>query len=356
MVNITLSHVGKVFGKTPAVRDVSLTIDSGTFLFLVGPSGCGKTTILRMIAGLETPTSGSIFFDTTEVTTTPIEQRNVGFVFQQYALWPHMTVEQNILFGLKQRPLAPEVRTERLEDVLALTQLDSYRGRFPESLSGGQQQRVALARALALKPSVMLFDEPLSNLDPHLRKEIRSELYALHHSKKIAATMIYVTHDTEEALSMADSIAVVAGGEIQQVGSPQELYNTPISSFVANFLGEASIISGPVQHDSAGFFLSWGDERLGLGKEERWSKGQTVKVMIRPESFVFIPDDATEAITGIVQRKTYLGAHYEIALTPRAGTNQEHITIHIPSRHSEPPAVGELFTAHYRSRSLAYLT
>ncbi len=244
MIPLTIDHVTKAFGATLAVRDVSLQIPAGALFFLLGPSGCGKTTLLRMIAGFTTPTQGRILFDQQDMSFVPPHQRNTGMVFQSYALWPHMTVAQNIAFGLQVRKMGGEEQKQRIAEMLDLVQMVSYADRKPAELSGGQQQRVALARALAIRPQCLLLDEPLSNLDAKLRGEMRSEIRRI--VKQTGTTAIYVTHDQKEALSMADGIAVLQNGSLIQTGTPQELYHHPISKFVANFIGESNFIAGTV--------------------------------------------------------------------------------------------------------------
>ena len=235
-------------GPVDAVRDVNLTIEPGELFFLLGPSGCGKTTLLRMIAGFIDPTGGNITFaragKTTDVTHLAPNKRNTGMVFQSYALWPHMTVAQNVAFGLSVRKITGKERDNRVADALAAVQLEQYAARKPNELSGGQQQRVALARALVIRPDVLLLDEPLSNLDAKLRIELRSQIRSI--CKASGITSIYVTHDQKEALSMADRIAIMRDGQVVQVGRPQELYRAPGSTFVAEFLGETNLLPATV--------------------------------------------------------------------------------------------------------------
>ncbi len=232
-----------------AVQNVSLRIEPGELFFLLGPSGCGKTTLLRMIAGFVEPTSGRIFFESgtskREVTWEPANKRNAGMVFQSYALWPHMTVEQNVAFGLEVRKIDKSVRSRKVLEALDLVQMGDFARRRPTQLSGGQQQRVALARALVIEPSVLLLDEPLSNLDAALRLELRSQIRRT--CKDVGITGIYVTHDQREALSMADRIAVLRHGKVAQVGTAEELYFRPSTRFVAGFMGETNLIPGTVE-------------------------------------------------------------------------------------------------------------
>jgi iron(III) transport system ATP-binding protein len=240
MTRVVFDHITKRFGDTVAVDDVSLDIASGELFFLLGPSGCGKSTLLRLIAGLHSPSSGRILFDDRDVTSLGTEKRNAVMVFQSYALWPHMTVAENVRFGLKVRGASRAQQNARIDEILRLVQMHDYAQRKPNQLSGGQQQRVALARALAVKPDCLLLDEPLSNLDAKLRHEMRGEIRRI--CKTTGVTTIYVTHDQKEALSIADRIAVMNAGKIAQVGTPREIYHQPIDAFVADFLHDPDIV------------------------------------------------------------------------------------------------------------------
>ncbi len=244
MTPIEIKALRKEFGATVAVDSIDLSINSGDLFFLLGPSGCGKTTLLRMIAGFTEPTSGKIFFGEREVTRVAPNKRNTGMVFQGYALWPHMTVEQNVAFGLNVRKVPASEKQERVRKALALVQMESYGHRKPNQLSGGQQQRVALARALVIEPTVLLLDEPLSNLDAKLRLEMRAQIKEI--CKRVGITAVYVTHDQKEALSMADRVALLNQGKVMQLGTPHELYSRPRHRFVADFLGETNFISAVI--------------------------------------------------------------------------------------------------------------
>jgi iron(III) transport system ATP-binding protein len=245
---ISIQDIRKVFGSgasaAKAVDGISLDIAPGELFFLLGPSGCGKTTLLRMIAGFIEPDNGRILFGDRDVTWLPPNRRNTGMVFQSYALWPHMTVEGNVAFGLGIRRVSRGVRVERVLEALRAVRMEEYASRRPNQLSGGQQQRVALARALVIRPDVLLLDEPLSNLDAKLRIDLRSEIRRI--CKESGISTIYVTHDQKEALSMADRVAIISQGRLVQLGSPQELYRRPASRFVAEFLGETNLIGGRV--------------------------------------------------------------------------------------------------------------
>lgn len=244
MVSVRLQNLSRSFGQVKAVDSVSLEVQKGELFFLLGPSGCGKTTVLRMIAGFYSPDSGDISFDGRTVNEVPPHRRNTGMVFQNYALWPHMTVEKNVGYGLDIRRVPSAEKAGKIRKVLETVRMLEYAQRKPAQLSGGQQQRVALARALVIEPDLLLLDEPLSNLDAKLRLEMRGEIKRIHGETGI--TSIYVTHDQKEALSMADRIAVMNAGKIEQVGSPRELYENPADRFVAGFIGETNFIEGKV--------------------------------------------------------------------------------------------------------------
>lgn len=243
-MNVTIHNVSKSFGVNRVVNDVSLDIADGELFFLLGPSGCGKTTLLRMIAGFYPPEGGEIRFGDRLMNDVPPHRRNTGMVFQNYALWPHLTVFENVAYGLDVRKVAGNEKRQRVEEALAITRMGQYAERSPTQLSGGQQQRVALARALVIKPDVLLLDEPLSNLDAKLRLEMREEIRRIHHETKL--TTLYVTHDQQEALALADRIALMNEGHIEQVGAPLELYRSPKTPFVTQFLGAANFLAGKV--------------------------------------------------------------------------------------------------------------
>jgi iron(III) transport system ATP-binding protein len=244
MISIEVTSLTKSFGKTVALDNVDLKIEPGELFFLLGPSGCGKTTLLRSLAGFNEPEKGDIFFGTEKVNSLPAHKRNTGMVFQSYALWPHMTVAENVAFGLKEKKLPKSEIKTRTAEALDAVRMGEYASRKPNQLSGGQQQRIALARALVVRPRCLLLDEPLSNLDAKLRNEMRLEIRRV--CKEYELTTVYVTHDQKEALSVADRLAILDGGRVLQVGTPQEVYRRPQSRFVANFIGEANFIEGKV--------------------------------------------------------------------------------------------------------------
>ena len=244
MIPIRLDRISKRLGKTVAVDEVDLEIRAGELFFLLGPSGCGKTTLLSLIAGLSEPSSGRVLFGERDVTGLSTNQRNAVMCFQSYALWPHLTVAENVRFGLQVRKLSRREQEARLTDVLELVQMTEYRERRPAELSGGQQQRVAIARAVAVRPACLLLDEPLSNLDTRLRQQMRGEIRGI--CRATGLTTLYVTHDQKEALSIADRIAIMKAGKVVQLGTPAELYRHPESTFVAEFLGQANLLDGRV--------------------------------------------------------------------------------------------------------------
>jgi putative spermidine/putrescine transport system ATP-binding protein len=279
---LVLSGLTKRFGDTLAVNGLDLSIRKGEFVSLLGPSGCGKTTTLQMIAGFVEPTSGSVTLDGQDLLRVPPRARGLGIVFQSYALFPHMTVAGNVAFGLEMRGLPRLEREVRVREALALVSLEPYAARLPRQLSGGQQQRVALARALVIRPSLLLLDEPLSNLDAKLREEMRDELRAI--QRQTGATTILVTHDQAEAMALSDRIVVMNHGRAEQVASPQDVYARPETPFVAQFLGRINILRGSIRRESHSFWLEIGDTCLTLP----CSNGDgPVTIGIRPERVVF---------------------------------------------------------------------
>ncbi len=313
MTAISIRGVSKTYGHearaVPALSDVQLDIKEGEFFFLLGPSGCGKTTLLRIIAGLLTPTRGRIYLNDRDVTDQPVHKRNTAMVFQNYALWPHMSVYRNVEFGPKMRGLDATGRHDIAEHNLQRVQLVGFGDRKPNELSGGQQQRVALARALAAGADCLLFDEPLSNLDARLRLHMRSELRQL--VKDTGATAVYVTHDQKEALSMADRIAVLSNGRIVQVGTPEDVYNYPSTRFVADFLGEANFLEGLVEGTQPLTVLQTSAGPIRIRPELPPAKGATVTCCVRPEYLKLEtrpPQDRdVNSLSVRIVRQTYLG-------------------------------------------------
>src|SRR5688572_19134182 len=248
-MRVLIRNLTKKFGNTAALRNISLEIESQELFFLLGPSGCGKTTLLRTIAGFYQPDGGDLLFGGKSMAGVPPHQRNTGMVFQNYALWPHMTVAQNVAYGLEVRSVTAEEKKQRVAEALEIVRMEKYAARTPNQLSGGQQQRVALARALVIKPDVLLLDEPLSNLDAKLRLEMREEIRRIHAQTKI--TTIYVTHDQKEALSLATRMAVLRDGVVEQIGDPRTVYRVPANRFAADFIGETNWVSGEAKSVSS---------------------------------------------------------------------------------------------------------
>lgn len=328
-MKVEFRGVSKRYDKFVAVDNLSLTVEDGALHFLLGPSGCGKTTTLRMLAGLETVSEGQILFDGKDVTSLPASERGIGMVFQNYALWPHMTVYQNIEYGLKLRKLSKEDIKSRASEVLDFTQLTNFSHRLPGQLSGGQQQRVALARALAIRPNVLLLDEPLSNLDAKLRLEMRDNISRIH--KKTGITTLYVTHDQKEALSMGTGITVMHSGRQIQTGTPRELYNAPESPFLAGFIGETNLIPGVIKSiASDASQLSEIETSLGTVYSSRPVKnlkvGDKCSLSLRPEAISIdaghhkVGDDMQNTCTLSVEHVSYLGESEQLKLS--YGTNE----------------------------------
>jgi len=313
MTHLILSNISKYFGDFVAVRDFNLEVERGEFVSFLGPSGCGKTTTLRMIAGFEPPTTGMISIEGQDITNRAPSQRNVGMVFQSYALFPNMTVAQNIGFGLKIRKEPDDAIKKRVNEMLALIHLEEKGDSFPHQLSGGQQQRVALARALAIRPEVLLLDEPLSALDAKIRVSLRAEIRAI--QKELGITAIYVTHDQEEALSISDRIVVMNVGEMDQVGTPFEIYNFPTTKFVASFVGTLNTAMAVVT-DPANGLLSMNGAQLELadGLSGR-VRGDKVMIAIRPERFSFVTEEQkTNIIDCTIKNITFLGSVVRIQM------------------------------------------
>ncbi len=318
MIDIAFENVVKRFGSVTAVDDVSLAIRSGELFFLLGPSGCGKTTLLRCVAGFGRPDSGRIRFGDRDITEIPPHQRNTAMVFQNYALWPHMTVRDNVAFGLRVRKVSRSERRRRADEALDRVQMSAYAHRKPNELSGGQQQRVALARALVIEPQCLLLDEPLSNLDAKLRLEMRGEIRRI--CKQAGLTAIYVTHDQKEALSIADRIALMKDGRVVQIGKPHELYVKPANRFVADFLGETNFVEGTLVGsgaDGTEVHTALGVVR-SAGAPDSLTVGRNVVLSIRPESIHIgsEPSSKMNVFEGKLGQTVYLGevAQHELIM------------------------------------------
>lgn len=303
-VIIDLKNISISFDDQPILKDVSLEIHDGEFVTLLGPSGCGKTTTLRIIAGFLSPDSGDVIFEGKKINGVPAHKRQVNTIFQRYALFPNLNVADNIAFGLKLQKKSKSEIKKIVEEMLSLVNLKGFEKRNVSSLSGGQQQRVAIARALAVKPRVLLLDEPLGALDLKLRKDMQSELKAI--QQRLGITFIYVTHDQEEALAMSDTVVVMDKGRIQQIGTPEDIYNEPKNAFVADFIGESNILDGIMRSDYVVEFFGRKFRCLDKG----FAPNEPVDVVIRPEDVDIVPADSGH-LCGTVTSVTFKGVHYD---------------------------------------------
>ena len=304
-VAIKVNNVVKKFGDNVIIPGMSVNIKNGEFFTLLGPSGCGKTTLLRMIAGFNSIEGGEICFDDKVINDMPAHKRNIGMVFQSYAIFPHMTVRENVEYGLKLRKVNKAEMKEKTDDILDVVKITEYQERLPERLSGGQQQRVAIARALVNEPKVLLLDEPLGALDLKLRKEMQMELKKI--QKKLGITFIFVTHDQEEALTMSDKIIVMNKGKIQQMGTPQDIYNEPENSFVARFIGESNIFDGIMLED---YLVEFCGKKFKCVDKD-FEKNENIEVVIRPEDVKMVEPEKG-MLKGKVTSVLFKGVHYEI--------------------------------------------
>jgi iron(III) transport system ATP-binding protein len=319
-IKIVLKNVSKHFGKVRALDAVDIEFAPGTLTTLLGPSGCGKTTLLRLVSGLEPVSSGEIWFGEDNVTHLSATRRDIGMVFQSYALFPHMTVEQNVGYGLTVLKTAPDEIRTRVREVLQMVAMDGYQGRYPDELSGGQQQRVAVARAMVLRPKVLLFDEPLSNIDSKLRRSMRDDIRRLQQASGI--TSIYVTHDQAEALAVSDEIIIMRQGTIEQQGPPQSLYHCPETTFVANFIGESNVVNAELKGEGQGRQIVFGDAVINVsdGKTIKHKNGP-VKLSLRPEVLEIKPGTETspQALAGVILQSAYMGPVIEYSIETAVG-------------------------------------
>jgi putative spermidine/putrescine transport system ATP-binding protein len=338
---LELTHIQKVFNETVAVEDFNLSVTQGEFISLLGPSGCGKTTTLRMVAGFDYPTSGQILLDDKDLTLLPPNKRNVGMVFQSYALFPNMTVGENIGYGLRVSGKPKREIEQPVREMLALIQMDNYGKRYPNQLSGGQQQRVALARALAFHPKVLLLDEPLSALDAKIRMELRSEIRRIQQQMHI--TTIYVTHDQEEALSLSDRVVVMSNGKIEQVGTPSQIYNFPQTEFVARFVGQINLL--PVEWvDRTDGVVRLGQQVVRAGQVPDHLNGHPIRLAIRPEELAAGRQEGANNLSGSVDAVTYLGS----ILRVRVDIEGHPVSLDMFNERSlKPPRVGETFEINF---------
>jgi sulfate transport system ATP-binding protein len=339
----SVRSISKRFKKTSVLEDVSFDVSEGESLVLLGASGSGKTTILRIIAGLEQPDRGYVILHGQDVTDLPARERGVGVIFQSYALFPRMTVEKNIAYGLKIRRCPRKERRETVDRLIKLVQLEQHRKKYPWQLSGGQQQRVAIARTLAYKPQVLLFDEPFGALDAQTRVHLRREIRALLRQVKVPS--IFITHDQEEALELGDRIAVLNEGKLEQIGTPDEVYNHPATEYVATFLGAANLLLGVATHG----FVEIGTARLPAEKEtQRFRDGQSVKLVFRPEDVCIsqdanLPEGCRRLTNGVIEEVNFVGAYQRLTvrldLTHRKGDTDAlyEVTINTPQRMTGVP-------------------
>ncbi len=345
--SLILDKVSKHFGTLVAVDEVNLTIEPGEFICFLGPSGCGKTTLLRLITGFENLTSGEIIFDGKVINNLPPQKRDFGIVFQSYALFPNMTVKQNIAFGLKMRDMPQRLIDERVDEMLKLIGLAGWQNHYPSQLSGGQQQRVALGRAIAIKPNVLLLDEPLSALDAKIRVRLRTVIKRL--QQDLGVTLIYVTHDQEEALALADRVVIMRDGRFRQIGTPFEIYKKPQTSFVAEFVGTSNFINGLKKGNS----IQCGSKRfIVAGAEGVGADGDSVYLAIRPESIEVVgskveieqcsPENIVETKAEVIN---FLGAVVRITFL----MEEEEMFIDIPEKDFEKMALarGDKLTLHF---------
>ncbi len=302
---VELKAISKEFNGETVLSEISLDIHDNEFVTLLGPSGCGKTTMLRIIAGFETADSGDVLFDGVRINDVPAYKRELNTVFQKYALFPHLNVYENIAFGLRQKKIPEAEISERVKDALKMVNLSGFEKRNTEKLSGGQQQRVAIARALVNRPKVLLLDEPLGALDLKLRKDMQNELKNIQHLTGI--TFIFVTHDQEEALSMSDTVVVMANGKIQQIGTPTDIYNEPVNAFVADFIGESNILDGVMIADNKAKFAGHTFDCLDKG----FAKNEAVDIVVRPEDIDIVPIEKG-MLKGKITQLTFKGDYYEI--------------------------------------------
>jgi putative spermidine/putrescine transport system ATP-binding protein len=337
MTEVSIEKLTKDYGQSLAVNGISIKIAEGEFISLLGPSGCGKTTTLKMIAGFEDATEGAIRFDGRDVVHVPVEKRDIGMVFQNYALFPHMTVERNLAFGLEMRKIAKsEIRT-RIAKVLDMVQLTGYSDRYPRQLSGGQQQRVALARALVIEPKILLLDEPLANLDAKLREEMRVFIRDL--QRRVGITTVYVTHDQAEAMTMSDRIVVMFGGRIAQIGTPSDIYERPATLEVAEFVGQVNIVRGTVRNGTVATVFG------AVALPGPRADGSEVMLALRPEAVELLPQSSDGAgVPATIVSSYYSGSLVDYRLKLQDGSmvnvqtfprnrfaDGDAVLVHVPS-------------------------
>jgi len=337
MAQLELNSISKRYGEFFAARDVTLTVADGEFVALLGPSGCGKTTTMRMVAGFVEPTNGTVRLGGRDITRLPPWKRDTGLVFQSYALFPHLTVAQNVAFGLEMRKVSPGEIAPRVDEALRLVRLGAHGSRLPRQLSGGQQQRVALARALVFRPDVLLLDEPLSNLDAKLRNEVRVEIREL--QRALGLTTVMVTHDQEEAMTMADRLVVMSEGRVRQVGTQRDLYERPADRFVASFVGRSSFLNGVME--AQGRFRTGGGIEIRCAAPASGITGRAV-LALRPERVTVAPDapvNFDNCLPGEVEFVSYLGGLVDVHI--RLAPEERLIAQILNQEHYIPPRIGD---------------
>jgi putative spermidine/putrescine transport system ATP-binding protein len=353
---LTLTDVRKVFGDHVAVADFALSIARGEFVSFLGPSGCGKTTTLRMIAGFELPTSGRIELDGTDITNRPPNRRDVGMVFQSYALFPNMTVADNISFGMRVKRLPRDASRKRVTELLELIHMPDAGPRYPWQLSGGMQQRVALARALAIQPQVLLLDEPLSALDAKIRVALRAEIRAI--QQQLGITTVYVTHDQEEALSLSDRVVVMSHGRIEQVGSPAAIYNSPATEFVARFVGTLNVLRAEVV-DAAGGRVRIGSQEVRTGRSLTAAAGTQVALALRPEAVTIAAGSAAmndvDRLSGSVADVMFLGSIVRVRVRLADEGAGDVLLDRFNDPGAVPPARGDAVTVAFSPDALVVI-
>ena len=340
MAYVELQNLRREFGEVVALDGIDLSLEEGEFLSLLGPSGCGKTTALRIVAGFDQPDAGRVLVGGKDMTRTPPNKRDMGMVFQAYSLFPNMTAERNVEFGLKIRGVDQAKRRGKVEELLELVGLGHAGKRYPHQLSGGMQQRVALARALAIEPRVLLLDEPLSALDAKVRVQLREEIRRI--QSRLGITTIYVTHDQEEALSISDRVAVLSQGHIEQIGPPGEIYGAPATPFVAEFVGTMNRLEGTVESDGV---VAYGNKRLSIAAVRGRRPGERVMVLVRPETVELGPanGDGTGVLTGEIVSHTFLGANMRLKIT----ADESELTADVPASRANAYPVGMRVQARF---------
>lgn len=334
---LNLRQVSKIYGKFIAVKDFDLAVEKGEFISLLGPSGCGKTTTLQMVAGLVPLSAGSIMLDGRDITNIAPAQRQLGVVFQSYALFPHMTVAQNVSFGLEMRKVPKAEREKRVKETLSLVHLSALADRYPREMSGGQRQRVAIARALVINPPVLLLDEPLSNLDAQLREEMQFELRRI--QRAVGITTIMVTHDQAEALSISDRVVVMEKGDITQVDTPYKLYEHPRNNFISSFVGKSNFLNATIEKSGQDVLISIDQTRMKFAPviNENWNAdAKTVTICVRPEKMQ-MTDEASGLICGKITTRYFMGNQWLITVATTAG----NISVAIANRGTPPAVEGE---------------